>query len=150
LHFRPRPSARSHGEWSAGRSAAALAAIFGTFLILASPVVWHGVRVLVNGDYVTQKYYWRSAPVGIDVLTLLSGNPFHGVWGEGVRHVYERMGIDVIESGAWLGIVPLMLAVYTVRRSWSDPAVRQWAVVGACSSSGRSARSFTQRVAIRR
>ena len=41
------------------------------------------------------------------------------------------MGIDVIESGAWLGVVALVLAVYTVRRRWSDPAVRQWAGVGA-------------------
>jgi len=37
----------------------------------------------------------------------------------------------VIESGAWLGIVPLGLAVYAVRRRWSDPAVRQWTIVGA-------------------
>jgi hypothetical protein len=131
MHFRPRLSARWPGEWSVGRSAAALAAIFGTFLILAAPVVWHGVRVLVNGDYVTQTYYWRSAPVGIDLLTLLAGDPFHGVWGEGVRHLYERMGIDVIESCAWLGIVPLVLAVRAVRRRWAHPSVRRWAVVGA-------------------
>src|SRR6185436_20183481 len=79
IHFRPRLSARSHGDWQAGRSAAALAVTVGTFLILASPVVWHGARVLVSGEYVTQTYYWRSAPVGIDLLTLLIGNPFHGV-----------------------------------------------------------------------
>lgn len=131
MHFRPRLSVRSRGEWSAGRSAAAVAAIVGAFLILAAPVVWHGVRVLLNGEYVTQKYYWRSAPVGIDLVTLLIGNPFHGVWGEGVQHLYERMGIDVIESGAWLGIVSVALAVYAVRRRWRDPAVRQWIVVGA-------------------
>ncbi|HEY3044479.1 MAG TPA: hypothetical protein VGJ39_10660 [Vicinamibacterales bacterium] len=131
LQVRPRLRARTHSEWPAVRFASALAAMFGTFLILASPVVWHGVRVLVNGEYVTQKYYWRSAPVGIDVLTLLLGNPFHGMWGDGVRHLYERMSIDVIESGAWLGIVPLVFAVYAARRRWSDKAVRQWAVVGA-------------------
>ena len=32
MHFRPRLSARSHGEWPAGRSAAALAVTVGTFL----------------------------------------------------------------------------------------------------------------------
>src|SRR6185295_10391084 len=131
IRFRPRLSARSPGEWPARRSATALAVILGTFLILAAPVVWHGARMLVNGDYVTQKYYWRSAPVGIDLVTLFIGNPFHGILGEGVRSLYEKMGIDVIESGAWLGIVPLVLAVYAVRRKWRDPAVRQWAVVGA-------------------
>jgi hypothetical protein len=53
------------------------------------------------------------------------------MWGDGVRRLYERMSIDVIESGAWLGIVPLVFAVYAARRRWSDKAVRQWAVVGA-------------------
>jgi hypothetical protein len=125
VHFRPHLSPRSQGEWSASRSTAAIAALVGTFLIVAAPVVWHGVRVLVSGDYVTQKYYWRSAPVGIDPLTLLTGNPFHGVWGESVRRLYQRMGIDVIESGAWLGIVPLVFAAYAVRHRWRDPAVKQ-------------------------
>ena len=131
MYFRPQLGARARAEWSGRRSAAAIAAIFGTFLILAAPVVWHGARLLIDGEYVTQKYYWRSAPVGIDLLTLFIGNPFHGVWGESVRHLYERIGIDVIESGAWLGIVPVVLSVYAVRRRWSDPAVRQWTLVGA-------------------
>jgi hypothetical protein len=131
MYFRPRLSARPRAEWSARRFAAAIAAIFGTFLILAAPVVWHGARLLIDGEYVTQKYYWRSAPVGIDLLTLFIANPFHGVWGESVRHLYERIGIDLIESGAWLGIVPVVLSVYAVRRRWSDPAVRQWTLVGA-------------------
>ena len=131
IRFRPRLSARSPGEWPARRSLTALAMILGTFLILAAPVVWHGARVLANGDYVTQKYFWRSAPVGIDLVTLLIGNPFHGILGEGVRSLYAKMGIDVIESGAWLGIVPLVFAIFAVRRRWSDPAVKQWTVVGA-------------------
>ena len=130
IRFRPRLGARSPGEWPAGRSVTALTVILGTFLFLAAPVVWHGGRVLINGDYVTQKYFWRSAPVGIDLVTLLLGNPFHGLWGEGVRDLYQLMNIDVIESGAWLGIVPLGLAVYAVQRKWTDPAVKQWAVVG--------------------
>jgi hypothetical protein len=131
LRFRPRLGSRRRPEWSAARFGVALTALVGTFLILAAPIVWNGIRLLVNGDYVTQKYYWRSAPVGIDVLTLLFGNPFHGVWGEGVRHLYATLGIDVIESGAWLGFVPLVLGVYAVRHQWRDPAVRQWAFVGA-------------------
>jgi hypothetical protein len=131
MYFRPRLSARVRAEWPGRRSGAAIAAIFGPFLILAAPVVWHGARLLIDGEYVTQKYYWRSAPVGIDLLTLFIGNPFHGVWGESVRHLYERIGIDVIESGAWFGIVPVVLSMYAVRRSWRDPAVRQWTLVGA-------------------
>jgi hypothetical protein len=130
LHFRPRFSVRRRAEWPAFRAAPALLVVLGTFLILAAPVVWHGARVLMRGEYVTQTYYWRSAPVGIDLLTLFIGNPFHGLWGDAVWRLYERIGIDVIESGAWLGVAPLIFAAYAVRQRWTEPVVREWTVVG--------------------
>ena len=40
------------------------------------------------------------------------------------------MGIDWIESIGWLGIVPVVLAIYALRRKWSERVVRQWALVG--------------------
>lgn len=130
IYFRPRLRVHPQAAWSASRTAAAVGVIVVTFLVLASPVVWHGVRLLLNGDYVTQRYLWRSSPVGIDVLTLLLGNPFHGLWGQQVWQLYVRLGIDVIESGAWLGIAPVLLAAYAVRNKWNDPALRQWTLVG--------------------
>jgi hypothetical protein len=125
----PRIRARTRDGWSWIRSATACAVMVGTFLIAALPLVWNGVRLLASGAYVTQNYYWRSAPVGADVLTLALGNPFNGLWGTSVRHLYLRLGIDAIESGAWLGIVPLALAVYALRRRWLDADVRRWTVV---------------------
>jgi len=58
------------------------------------------------------------------------GNPSHGVWGATVRSAYDRFGIDLIESGAWLGIAPVALALLAVVRKRTDPAVRAWTAIG--------------------
>jgi hypothetical protein len=55
----------------------------------------------------------------------------HGASGGLVRNLYARLGIDVIESCAWLGVAPLVLSLYALRRRWNDAAVRTWAAVGA-------------------
>ena len=130
LWFRPRIGAQPRDGWSSGRAARSLAVMLGIFLIAAAPLVWNGAVLLARGQYVTQQYYWRSAPIGIDVVTLFLGNPFHSLWGGALRHLYSRLGIDLIESGAWIGIVPLVLAAYAVRSRSGDPVVRQWAVLG--------------------
>lgn len=117
--------------------------MLGIFLIVSAPLVWNGVILLVRGQYVTQRYYWRNAPVGIDVLTLLLGNPFHSLWGGGLRHLYSRLGIDLIESGAWIGIAPLVLAC-AVRSRSGDPVVREWTVLGGVFLVWRSARTSTR------
>ena len=46
-------------------------------------------------------------------------------------HRTEWLGIDAIESGAWLGIAPPILAAWVVRRHWRDRIVRYWAAIGA-------------------
>jgi hypothetical protein len=84
----------------------------------------------VRGEYVSQRYFWRNAPKGVDAATLILGNPFHGVWGEVVRGSYAWLAIDPIESGAWLGIAPLILAAWSIRSHWNDPAVRHWTAIG--------------------
>jgi hypothetical protein len=76
------------------------------------------------------------------------GNPFHPVWGDRVQRVYRALGIDLMESTAWLGIAPIVLAGWALRRHagrasrpeasarrfGSDdpdsPMVRQWTVIG--------------------
>jgi hypothetical protein len=130
LRFRPRIAGRSRDTWSWNRTGRAVLAMFGTFVFAAAPLVWNGVRLLLRGQYVTQQYVWRNAPIGIDVATLFLGNPFHGIWGARVRDLYAGMNIDVIESGAWLGIAPVALCAYALRRKLTNPAVRQWMVVG--------------------
>ena len=130
VRFRPRLGARPCEGWSSGCAVAAAGVMLGVFFLLSAPLLWNGLQLLVRGQYVTQQYYWRNAPVGIDVLTLSLGNPFHGLWGGALQHLYTRFGIDLIESGAWLGIAPLMLAACALRRRPGDPVVRQWGMLG--------------------
>jgi hypothetical protein len=101
------------------------------FVAVAFPIVWNGTAMILRGDYVSQRYFWRSAPKGIDAATLLLGHPFHGWWGRQVQDVYRTFGIDPIEATGWTGIAPLALAVWGVRGRWSAAAVRTWTLVGA-------------------
>ena len=130
LRMRPRIAGRSWNTWSWAHTGRVGLAVVGAFVLIAAPLLWNGLRLLLRDQYVTQQYVWRNAPIGIDVATLFLGNPFHGVWGARVRDLYTAMDIDLIESGAWLGIAPLALCAYGLRRKLSDPAVRQWMVVG--------------------
>jgi hypothetical protein len=130
LQVRPRISAPRRPGWSLPRTARSLAVMIGVFVVAAAPLVWNGLLLILRGQYVTQQYGWRSAPAGIDVATLFFGNPFHPMWGGVARHLYARFGIDLVESGAWLGVVPLALAGYAMARRWSDPDVRWWTALG--------------------
>ena len=130
VRFRPRVHARPREGWSLRQGAVGIAMMLGIFVLCSAPLLVRAILLLVSGQYVTQQYYWRSAPTGIDVLTLLLGNPFHALWGLTIRHVYSRLGIDLIESGAWLGIVPALLAASAVRRRPRDAVVQQWVVLG--------------------
>jgi hypothetical protein len=131
MHFRPRLRVRRRQAALGTRPVRTLAIVGTTFVITAAPVVWHGIGLFLRQEYVTQRYFWRSAPAGIDIATLFLGNPFHGLWGSSVRHVYGWLGIDVIEWGAWLGIVPLILAASAIRRQGTDSIVRLWLTAGA-------------------
>jgi hypothetical protein len=67
-----------------------------------------------------------SAPSGIDVATLFFGNPLSRWTGRWSAALYERFGIDPVESVAWLGVVPLLLAGYAVSCRLSTPEIRPW------------------------
>jgi hypothetical protein len=101
-----------------------------TMLLGAAPVIGHAVALITSGDYVTQTYFWRTAPSGVDAATLAMGPPFHGLAGLSVRSVYDRLGITAIESSAWLGIVPIVLATFAIARHRDTRAVRQWSTIG--------------------
>ena len=127
LRFRPAVAVTRAASWPgvSGRLLITIAA----FAVVASPVIWHGARLVARGEYVTQRYFWRSAPAGIDAATLVLGNPVGGVTRGGSQYLYERLGIDQVESTAWLGIVPIALALFAIRKGL--PSSRIWAVVGA-------------------
>lgn len=93
-----------------------LPVVAATTLLLIVPLAAAAWRLWLDGDYQSQVYFWRSAPPGIDVATLLLGNPLSPITGSWTASVLEHSHIDRIESTAWIGIVPLLLVVLAIRR----------------------------------
>jgi len=102
---------------------AAVGAVMLAPLARAALSLWHG------GGYVSQTYFWRSAPAGIDVGTLVLGNPTGALWRGGPALLYSRLGIDAIERVAWLGPALLILACVALATTWRDRHVKLWTVV---------------------
>jgi len=107
----------------------ALAAV--VFLVLVAPIVAEALRVVASGDYVSQRYLWRSAPRGIDILTLVTGNPMHPLYGTGIRNLFDRLRINMIEQTAWIGLAPIVIALAALARGARprSTTVRAWVVI---------------------
>jgi ABC-type glycerol-3-phosphate transport system permease component len=103
------------------------AALAAAVLLLLTAPLWIALaRVAGQGDYTASRILWRSSPAGVDALTLLLGHPAHLVTGRWTVSAYAAFGIDRMEQGVWLGIVPLLLIAAT-RHSWSRlPEARFW------------------------
>jgi hypothetical protein len=107
--------------------------------VMLLPLAYEASRVWSSGDYVTQRYSWRSAPSGIDAASLVLGNPT-SVWlGSIVRPIYASLKIEPVESAAWMGVVPIALILLSLRtrgdgHAASSPTshVRRWLIVLAC------------------
>lgn len=132
LRFGPRIlAARINSET---RLVTKLAVMALTLFIVALPLIPSAIGLFRSGDYVTQTYFWRNAPGGIDLAALVAGPPFHGLAGPFVRDLYLAFGVgqfeEVIEENGWMGIVPVLLAAAALRRHRADPSVRQWTVIG--------------------
>jgi len=104
-----------------------LPAIVGAVLI--APLAMAAVSLWRNGGYVTQKYFWRSAPAGVDLATLALGNPSGLLWANAPAALYSRFHIDSVERVAWLGpgLVALAGAAMGLRRR--DRRVTLWTAV---------------------
>jgi len=127
FRYRPRITLTSRIPW---RSAVpAIAVMLLVFAAVATPILWRGLALLRSGEYVTQQYFWRSAPTGIDPGTMVMGPPAHGV----VQRMYAALAIDPIESVAWPGIAPMLLAAAAWRRNRTQPSreFKLWAALGA-------------------
>lgn len=129
--WRPALALRPTEGWDGSRATLALALVGIVAAVVALPILIDGAGIILRGEYVSQRYFWRNAPKGVDAATLILGNPFHGLWGDAVRASYAWLGIDAIEGSAWLGIAPPILAAWVVRRHWGDRVVRYWAAMGA-------------------
>ncbi len=102
-----------------------------TTTILLTPLLLHATRIWVEGRYVSQTYFWRSAPAGIDLATLALGSPYHALWGERVRRVYEALHVDAIERCGWIPVSAIILSAVAVAARRGDAVIRQWTLVAA-------------------
>jgi hypothetical protein len=130
LRLRPRVAVGVDPDVRMAHAGRAVLVTVIVFVATAAPILWHAAALTWRGEYVTQRYFWRSAPKGVDFATLALGNPFHGLWGEPIRTFYRALGIDALESTAWLGLAPVGLVVWGA--AWArNAAVRCWMAVGA-------------------
>jgi hypothetical protein len=98
--------------------------------VLAAPLLLAASRLWLHGGYTTQRYLWRSAPAGIDVGTMVLGNPTGLAWSVVPGHLYARLGINQVEQTAWLG--PGVLCLCAAAALSSQRAdVRRWAAIAS-------------------
>ena len=97
-------------------------------VFLMAPLLQAAWAAFQSGQYVTQTYFWRSAPAGVDAGTLVLGNPFNGLWGSLVMRLDTALGVWPFDGPFWLGIVPVVL--FVTRSAWSTSApARLWLLV---------------------
>ena len=102
-----------------------------TAILIAAPVLISAFRLWLAGDYVSQTYFWRSAPRGIDLATLVLGNPAGFLTKDLSLRAYGHFGIDVVEQTAWMAPAAVLLAIAAVVLRRSEQATRTWMVVAA-------------------
>jgi hypothetical protein len=85
-----------------------------------SPLILHAAALWMAGDYAAPTHFWRSSPRGVDLASLVLGNPLHPVSGPWTRRAYESLGVDLIESGGWLGLVSTGALVWGAVRAVKD------------------------------
>ena len=61
------------------RGAQALMITVATFALLSLPLIAQAFRLALSGRYVSQTYFWRSAPRGVDALAPLAGQSVSSV-----------------------------------------------------------------------
>lgn len=102
-----------------------------TTVILLTPLLLRAMRLWIDGRYVSQTYFWRSAPAGVDLATLILGSPYHALWGEPVRRLYAALHLDAIERSGWMPLSAIILSVIAMGARPRNPIVRRWTIVGA-------------------
>ena len=109
-----------------------LAAILVLAVLLTLPLVMGAAALIAGGDYVTPRQRWLSAPGGIEIVTLATGNPLHPFYGSMTTRLFERLGIGLIDQTAWIGLVPLLIGLCAIKVGWQTDRVsrRWWPVAG--------------------
>jgi hypothetical protein len=94
--------------------------------IAIGPLALRTIHLLQTGAYVTQAYRWRSAPAGVDLMTLLAGNPSSFIYGALVRPLYAWANVNLVEHVAWLGPGAIGLCIAGVS---GQRRFKRWAAV---------------------
>jgi len=102
---------------------------FATFVPVAAPLIREAARLLMRHEYVTQQYFWRSAPHGVDLLAPFLGHPLHPLMHAFSAPAYAAIHADVVESIGWLGVTPLVLLVLTYSAWAREEGLRVWRAV---------------------
>jgi hypothetical protein len=111
------------------RGLQALTITAAVFAVVSLPLIVQAFRLAVSGRYVSQVYFWRSAPRGVDLSSFFTFNPFHPIVGGLVSRLYAAFGLNRIEQVGWLGVVPIGVLLFA-RGTWLDEAeARRWKVV---------------------
>jgi hypothetical protein len=117
VRWRPRVERVPVVNGSIARDLAMTGFIMFVFALAIFPLLEQSLEIWNRGDYVELDKRWHSAPIGIDPLALLFGNPFHPLYGAASRALYAAADIDRLELIAWLGVVPLVILI-AWRRHW--------------------------------
>lgn len=81
------------------------------------PLLSESLELWKRGGYVELEKRWHSAPIGIDPLAVVFGNPFHPLYGAASRALYALADIERLEWVAWFGVVPIVILI-AWRRHW--------------------------------
>jgi len=127
--WRPRVVVNAAARLTGSIPAAAL--IVSVFVAACAPIIVETARVVWRGEYVSQVYFWRSAPRGIDLIAPLLGHPRHPFTRTITGRAYSAVTVDYIETVAWMGIVPMLLLFWRRRSAALPPDERVWWVVAA-------------------
>jgi hypothetical protein len=101
----------------------------GALAVVLAPLVARGIHLARNGAYVTQAYRWRSAPAGIDLTTLIAGNPYSALYGRFVTPLYARANVNLVEHVGWLGPGLIGFCIVGLFLGRHQRAAQRWIIV---------------------
>ena len=130
LRFRPRLVPHEPSGPSVAQRVRTLLPMAAVALVGMAPLLSLGWSLMMRGDYAAPQPSWRSGPSGVDLATLVLGNPSHPLLGRWTLRAYSWLGINRVEAVGWLGVVPSMLLAWCARRRAADREVRRWLLVG--------------------
>lgn len=126
--LRPRLRVRLIEAESVRRDLTGVATMVAVAAVATAPLWIAAARLVFAGDYRAPARLWRSSTEGIDLVSLVAGNPFHPWWRSTGEWIYATLGMSTIESTAWLGVAAVVFLLW--RRDWLRvPSARLWVAV---------------------